>query len=63
MPRDFIAEAGRLEFDQAGATSCRFLAEHFWTYRPAGPAEPERFVRETVDCRVYEGSPEGRPWT
>lgn len=60
IPREFVAEPGRLEYDREGATSCRFTAEHFWTYRPADPARNERFVREMVDCRVYCGSPSGR---
>lgn len=60
IPRDFVAEPGRLEHDDGGATSCRFTAEHFWTYHPADPARGERFVREVVDCRVYGGSADGR---
>jgi hypothetical protein len=60
IPRDFVDEPGRLEFDSAGATSCRFTAEHFWTYHPAEPARSERFVREVVECTVYRASPDGR---
>lgn len=60
IPRDFIVEPGRLEHDDAGAASCRFVAEHFWTYRPTDPARSERFVRELADCRVYAGSADGR---
>ncbi|MGQ9650766.1 MAG: DUF6807 family protein [Phycisphaerae bacterium] len=60
IPREFVAEPGRLEHDADGTTSCRFTAEHFWTYRPADPARKERFVRETVDCRLYCGSASGR---
>jgi hypothetical protein len=60
IPRDFVAEPGRLAHDEVGAESCRFVAEHFWTYRPSDPARSERFVRELVDCRVYAGSADGR---
>ena len=60
IPREFVAESGRLEYDVDGATSCRFTAEHFWTYRPADPTQSERFVREVVDCRVHDCSPDGR---
>ncbi len=60
IPRDFIAEPGRLDHDEAGLTSCRFRAEHFWVYRPAEAAPNERFVQEIVDCRAYAASADGR---
>ena len=60
IPKDFVAEPGRLEHDAAGLASCRFRAEHFWTYRSAEPAKSERFVQEIVDCRAYKACADGR---
>lgn len=60
IPREFVADPGIIEHDASGATSCRFTAEHFWTYRPADAAKSERFVRELLDCRVYGNSSCGR---
>ena len=60
IPREFVAEPGILAHDPEGTDSCGFTAEHFWTYRPADPTKSERFVRESVDCRVYDNSLYGR---